>query len=91
MSKSFHEQVMQTFAKQLRKARKAAGYTSAEKFAHDLGIEPHTYRHWERGETSPPLPMFVRLCRRLSVDPADLLPMAPKKGAAQEVAADEAA
>lgn len=81
MSKSFHEQVMKTFAKELRKARKAAGFGSAESFAHELGVEPHTYRHWERGESSPPLPMFVRICRLLSVDPLELIPMASKKGA----------
>lgn len=81
---------MKGFAKELRRARKAAGFESAENFAHELNVEPHTYRKWERGQSSPNLSMLTRICRHLSVTPNSLLPMACQKGAASALA-DKAA
>lgn len=91
MSKSFHEQVMKGFAKELRRARKAAGFGSAETFAHEMGVEPHTYRKWERGQSSPNLSMLARLCRKLKIEPNELLPMALQKGAANDAEGKAAA
>jgi len=80
MSASLNDQIMKTFAKRLRAARKAAGYTSAEQFAHALGAEPHTYRHYERGAAQPNLVTLTRMCQLLKVTPNDLLPLAAAKG-----------
>lgn len=89
MTASLNDQIMKTFAKRLKAARKAAGYGSAEQFAHALGAEPHTYRHYERGGAHPNLVMLTRMCQLLSVTPNDLLPMAAasKKGSQRESSA----
>ena len=71
-----YKKIMRTFGKRLRKARAQAGFRSAQTFAEHLGIEPHTYRHWERGESAPNLKTLVRLCAELSITPNDLLPEA---------------
>lgn len=61
------------FGQVLKKAR-ARKYPSAEKFAHKLAIEPHTYRKYERGETQPNFETLVRICEDLEITPNDLLP-----------------
>lgn len=71
---------MQTFASRLKDAREKAGFTSAQSFANVLGQEPHTYRHWERGETEPDFENLTRICELLNVSPNDLLP-APRPDA----------
>ena len=71
---SRYDRIMKQFGKKLRHAREAAGYTSAEKFARDLSKEPHTYRHYERGEAEPDYETLERICRLLRVTPNDLLP-----------------
>lgn len=71
---------MKAFAKRLRAARKEAGYDSAERFAHALGVEPHTYRHWERAESQPNLTILTRMCQLLNVTPNELLPLASQAG-----------
>lgn len=68
-----HQQIMKKFARQLRAAR-VRKYKSAQAFAHKMGIEPHTYRKYERGETEPGLETLVRLCEDLGITPNDLLP-----------------
>lgn len=77
MTTSRYNQIMSNFGKRLRKAREAAGYASAQQFAGVLGIEPHTYRHYERGEREPNLELLARICELLSVTPNDLLPFGP--------------
>lgn len=67
---------MKTFGKQLRIARRNAGYTSAQQFAGVLGKEPHTYRHYERGEAEPDFETLTRICELLSIAPNDLFPLA---------------
>ena len=67
-----------TFGKVLRKAR-TLKYRSAEQFAHKLGVEPHTYRKWERGETEPNLETLTRICEDLDITPNDLLPAAAER------------
>lgn len=72
---------MRTFASRLREARKAAGYDSAEAFAEFIGMNPHTYRKYERDPKStnsaePDFYTLTRLCEHLKVTPNDLLPEA---------------
>lgn len=76
MSTKLKEQVMKAFAKRLRAARKRAGYRSAEKFAQALGMEPHSYRHYERGGAEPDLTRLTRICQLLRSSPNELLPLA---------------
>lgn len=66
---------MKIFAKRLREARERK-YQSAQSFAAILGQEPHTYRHWERGDTEPDFESLTRICELLDVTPNDLLPHA---------------
>ena len=84
---------MKTFGKRLRAARKTAGFRSAERFAHHLGVEPHTYRHYERGEVQPTLTTLTRICQLLAVTPNDLLPLAAasKKGGGRQGRIEQAA
>lgn len=73
---SRHVAIMKTFGKRLREARERAGYKSAQQFAGILGQEPHTYRHWERGESEPDFEMVTRICEILKVTPNELFPIA---------------
>ncbi len=65
---------MKTFAARLRTAREAKGYGSAQQFAGVLGVEPHTYRKYERGHSEPNFDILLRICDLLDVDAAYLLP-----------------
>lgn len=76
MSGTRFRQIMTTFGKQLKRAREAAGYQSAQQFAHVLGKEPHAYRKYERGQSQPDLETLVRICELLNITPNDLLPAA---------------
>lgn len=72
---------MRTFAAKLRDARVAAGYSSAEAFAEFIGMNPHTYRKYERdpkntNSAEPDFYTLTRLCEHLKVTPNDLLPEA---------------
>jgi transcriptional regulator with XRE-family HTH domain len=75
---------MKTFGERLRRAREDAGYHSAQQFANILGQEPHTYRHWERGDSEPDFENLTRICELLDVTPNELLPYAAQKGGAKE-------
>jgi transcriptional regulator with XRE-family HTH domain len=70
-----HESIRREFGSRLKAAREAAGFDSAELFAFAFGIEPHTYRIWERGEREPDLTTLQRLCLLLHVSANDLLPV----------------
>lgn len=76
MTTSRYAQIMKTFGKRLRQARERAGYRSAQEFAGVLGKEPHTYRHYERGEAEPDFDTLTRLCELLDVTPNYLFPQA---------------
>jgi transcriptional regulator with XRE-family HTH domain len=76
MSKGRYKQIMQTFGRRLKQARELAGYKSAQQFAHILGIEPHTYRKYERGASEPNYDTLTRICELLEVTPNHLLPLA---------------
>lgn len=71
---------MKTFGARLRKARETK-YESAAKFAHALGKEEHTYRHYERGESEPDFETLERICNLLEITPNDLMPGAVSRRA----------
>ncbi len=77
---SRYVQIMKTFGRRLKSARRAAGFASAQQFAGVLGKEPHTYRHYERGEAEPDFDTLTRMCELLKVSPNDLLPLAAQAG-----------
>jgi transcriptional regulator with XRE-family HTH domain len=70
---------MKTFAQRLKTARENAGYHSAQGFAGVLGLEPHTYRKYERAQSEPTLETLVRICELLNVDATYLLPATSRK------------
>ena len=67
---------MRVFGERLKQARINAGYVSAAKFAHAMGMEPHTYRFYERGKTWPCAEVLTRMCDLLDITPNYLLPEA---------------
>lgn len=81
---------MKIFAKRLREARERK-YPSAQSFAAVLGQEPHTYRHWERGDTEPDFESLTRICELLGVTPNDLLPHAAQVRASGSLDGDASA
>ncbi len=70
-----HAQILREFGRRLTAALIAAGYGSGQLFAFALGVEPHTYRTWERGEHQPDLKTLQRICLILAVSANDLLPV----------------
>lgn len=66
---------MKTFGERLKAAREVK-FTSGQQFAGILGVEPHTYRKYERGDAEPNYDMLTRICQLLEITPNDLLPMA---------------
>lgn len=71
---------METFGRTLKRARLGAGYSSAQSFAHLLGLEPPTYRKYERGTSEPNFETLTRICALLKITPNELLPDAAKAG-----------
>jgi len=66
--------IVREFGKRLKAARIAEGFQSAALFAFALGVEEHTYRHWERGAHAPDLDTLQRICLILRVSANELLP-----------------
>ena len=66
---------MKTFGKRLKAARASAGFKSAQKFAHSMGLEPHSYRKYERGQAEPNFETLMRICELLKVETSYLLPV----------------
>lgn len=58
--------VKATFGNRLKQAREAR-FETAQEFAAVIGIEPHTYRKYERGESDPPLQIVGRMALALGV------------------------
>jgi transcriptional regulator with XRE-family HTH domain len=83
------ESIRREFGRRLKAAREAAGFDSAELFAFAFGVEPHTYRHWERGDHEPDLTTLQRLCLILHVSANDLLPVDERSEGDRDVASDE--
>jgi transcriptional regulator with XRE-family HTH domain len=81
VSTARHEQVMKLFATRLRRARAAAGFTSAQAFATRIGLDPHAYRKYERGEACATYATIIQICDNLGLSTSELLPAeADKKG-----------
>jgi transcriptional regulator with XRE-family HTH domain len=59
-------------AKELRKARLAAGLTQ-EKLAAKARLSREYVNYVERGKRQPTVAVFVRLCKAMNVHPPDLL------------------
>src|SRR3990167_6979347 len=76
---SRYRRILRVFGNRLKEARLAAGYKSAQQFAYALGIEPATYRFYERGQSQPNFEVLTRICELLSISPNDLLPEADHK------------
>ena len=75
MTTSRHDQIMKTFAKRLKAARERAGFKSAQRFAGQLGMEPHSYRKYERGTAEPNFERLVQICEVLEIETSYLLPI----------------
>jgi transcriptional regulator with XRE-family HTH domain len=75
-----YQAILRTFGKRLKAARIRAGYSSAQSFAHVLGLEPPAYRKYERGAAEPNFETLTRICELLHVTPNDLLPHAAAAG-----------
>ncbi len=56
----FHRQL----GDRIRAARIAAGFSSAADLARAVGVEPPTFRKWERGESEPTYPQLIELARK---------------------------
>jgi transcriptional regulator with XRE-family HTH domain len=78
-----HQAILKTFGARLKAARANAGHSSAQQFAYLLGIEPATYRKYERGAAEPNFETLTRICEHLSIAPDYLLPIAAKAGKKQ--------
>ena len=76
MAQGRYKQIMKTFGSRLKQARELAGYKSAQQFAGVLGLEPHTYRKYERGQAEPNYDTLTRICELLDITPNHLLPLA---------------
>jgi transcriptional regulator with XRE-family HTH domain len=68
----FAEKSMSSFGDRLRVARERK-YDSAEQFAYHLGMRPHAYRKYERGQSWPGLATLKRICGMLEITPNDLI------------------
>lgn len=71
-----HRRVLEIFGERLKIARERSGYRSASQFANAIGIEPHTYRTYERGESDPKHDTIIKICQSLKIRPNYLLPVA---------------
>jgi DNA-binding XRE family transcriptional regulator len=54
---------MKEFGGRMTAVRTIAGYNSAESFAKLVGVDPHTYRRYERGEVEPKFEFLVDFSR----------------------------
>lgn len=59
-------------AKELKKARTAAGLTQ-EELAAKANLSREYVNYLERGKRVPTVPVFIRLCKAMKVYPPDLL------------------
>lgn len=66
---------MKIFGERLKEARLAAGYESAEQAAAQLGLEPHTYRAYERGAREAKYETLLRMCELFKVSTDFVLPV----------------
>lgn len=57
----------------IRKARRDAGFTSAEGLARELGVSWRTVQRWETGRTKPDLDRLHEIAAALGVQASDLV------------------
>jgi transcriptional regulator with XRE-family HTH domain len=77
MTASRKKRMLETFGRKLKTYRlHKYPNMSAAKFAESIGIEPPTYRTYERGQAEPGFEALARICHALDVTPNDLLPEA---------------
>lgn len=88
MAERLENLVKRDFAKKLKEAREAKGFTSAAKFARFMGEEIATYTSWERGQYLPDIPKMARLCQLLDLEPNELVPLAVAKKNANSSSSD---
>lgn len=62
---------MKKFAARMKELRIKAGFTSAEDFAYEKGIDRAQWGKWERGQIEPRLFNIFRICDALGVTPAE--------------------
>lgn len=55
------------FGRRLRRARLAAGYTTARQLATAIQVDEKVYGNYELGKRIPDLPVLLKLCRALKV------------------------
>lgn len=58
---------VQAFAARLAAARQFFGFQTAVEFARVLGVEPETYRSWERGVNECPLRVIAQIRHKFDV------------------------
>lgn len=75
MRTSRHKRIMKIFGERLKEARVNAGYESAEQAAAQLGLEPHTYRAYERGDREAKYETLMRMCELFKVSVDFVLPV----------------
>jgi transcriptional regulator with XRE-family HTH domain len=78
-----------TFGAQLREARKAAGYPSAQAFADALNIERPTVNRWEANKVGPP-PLAMAQINQLLGTNFPIVKQTKKKAAKKTVATHRA-
>jgi len=66
---------MKIFGTRLKQARIDAGYESAAQAASQLGIEPHTYRAYERGAREANYETLLRMCELYGISVDFVLPV----------------
>jgi transcriptional regulator with XRE-family HTH domain len=70
-----YSNIMLTFGARLKQARVDAGFSSAQQAALRLGIDPHTYRMYERGDREADYQSLLRMCALFGVTVDYVLPM----------------
>lgn len=58
----------------LKKLRKAAGWSNADEFARSIGMPPKTYRNYEQGVRKMGLDVASEICNALECSINDLMP-----------------
>lgn len=64
--------IRRQFSDRLRRAREQK-FATATDFAVHIGLEPHTYRAYERAAAEPSFETLIAMCQALGLTPNDLL------------------
>ena len=64
--------IRRQFSDRLRRARESK-FATATDFAMHIGLEPHTYRAYERAAAEPSFETLIAMCQALGLTPNDLL------------------